>query len=172
MTGIWALLSLPACASPNANPLITVLAFSTGGLLGLIWLVQVLRVVLDADGRQRMTRRAAIAWSIYPATGLLLLFLLMTGLFFEVRVRLSETALERLAAEVTSGAEVKGTRWVGLVRIEGARMSGNAVLFSTESKFLAEYGLAYSRDGAPPALPGRPVVSHVFGRWYTFTYYS
>ncbi|HEX5136990.1 MAG TPA: hypothetical protein VFY93_08470 [Planctomycetota bacterium] len=168
LTGIWILLSLPVCASLSPHPVLGMIAFGIGGILGLAWAIQLQRVIADTDARRRMTRRAAVGWAIYPVAALLLALLLTTGVLVLLRVRLSETALERLAGEVASGAEVKD-RWAGLMWIESASGSGNAVLLSTGMTFLYEYGLVYSLDGKPPALRHHH-TRHLHGRWYTYSY--
>jgi hypothetical protein len=171
LTGIWALLALPVCASLAPDLLLGMLAFFVGGLLGLAWVIQVLRVISDRDARRRMTGRAALGWAAYPATALLLYVLLTTGVLVHLRVRLSEPALQRLAEEVAAGAKVDD-RWVGLMWIEGAWVSGNAVLLSVGASFMETTGLAYSLDGLPAAPEGHPLTHHLHGRWYTFYYWD
>jgi len=170
MTAIWALMALAMGASlpPDLGLVLAVLAF--GALLGLIWTVQMLRVLHDREARNRLTLRAAAAWAVCPATGLLLTALVWTGWPIVLRVKLSEPALVRLAEEVKGGrSAVAGRFGTGLVPVYEAHVEGNCVVLSTGVAFLDDYGLAYSRDGRHPA-PGdaRYRFHHLFGPWYTF----
>jgi hypothetical protein len=140
-----------------------------GGVLGLIWSAQLLRVLIDTEARGRLTRRAAVAWAAYPTVGLVLLALFWSQWPFALRVKLSEPAVVRLASEVEDGrTRVGGPVGAGLVSVEWAEVRGNCVVLFTGAVFMTDCGLAYSRDGKPPALGHPWAFRHLFGRWYTF----
>jgi hypothetical protein len=168
-TAAWALMAAPMSASLSPPFMLMLVAAFFGGALGLIWSVQLLRVLLDREARSRLTRRASVAWAAYPTIGLLLVALFLSQWPFALRVKLSEPALLRLAGEVEDGRTRVGVPCrAGLVSVDSADVRENCVLLFTGAVFLTECGLAYSRDGKPPALGHPWVFRHLFGRWYTF----
>ncbi len=170
MTAAWAIMALWMSASLSPDLMLGLAVLGIGGLLGLIWTFQVLRVVLDREARGRLTPRAIVAWAICPATGLLLVALVGTQWPVALRVKLSEPALLRLVEDVEARrATVPGTFGVGRVSVEEATVAGNCVILYTGSGFFIDYGLAFSRDGNPPAPEYMRSFRHLFGRWYTYS---
>ncbi len=167
LTGLWAALAAVMSASLAGFTLpLVVLAF--GGMLGLVWCFYVVRVLPDREARGRLTWKAAAAWAVCPLTGLLFAALSFTSWPYELRVRISEPALLRLVEDLDRGrVDPCDPGRAGLIFVDYATAEEDCVVFTTESAFLTEYGLVYSRDGRIPNPQHLPLW-HLYGRWYTF----
>jgi hypothetical protein len=145
---------------------LVVLAF--GGFLGVVWTVQLLRVLLSREARGRLTRRASLHWGVCPATGLLFGALSLTPWPYALSVKLGEPALLRIVEDLEQGrANARDPGRAGLIFVDDAQVREDCVLLYTGWGYLTLHGLAYSRDGAPPEPPFAR-VRHLYGRWYTF----
>ena len=149
--------------------------FLFGLLLGLGWCGN----LIVEWGLVRLDWRSAVAWSVCPATLLLLgFFIYFSPWPLVLRVKLSESALLRVVEEVRAGR----TRFDPPVRavlfsIDSARIRNGTVLLDTnESWPLESAGIAYvgddprwldfGEDGSPPP----PFCGSLFGRWSWFRY--
>jgi hypothetical protein len=86
------------------------------------------------------------------------------------RVKLSEPALLRLVEDIERGRAVQGSPGrAGLIFVDHATAEEDCVVLTTESGYLTECGLVFSRTGTIPKPPARH-LRHLYGRWYTFAY--
>lgn len=169
LTAIWAVLAAVMSASiAGAGLMLPLAVVLFGGTLGIAWCFALARAVLDREARGRLTRRAMGAWAVCPLTGLLFVALSFTQWPYELRVRISEPALLRLVEDLDSGrVDASDPGRAGLIFVDYATAEEDCVVFTTESVFLTEYGLVYSRDGRIPNPQHLPLW-HLYGRWYTF----
>jgi hypothetical protein len=172
LTGIWACLAAVMSTQLAPDLLLGTAVLAFGGMLGLIWSVMAARVLLNRDARRRLTGRAIASWAVCPATGLMFAALCASGLPAACRVKLSEPALDRLAAGLEAlRTRVDRTTRAGLMFVDEAVVEERCILLRTDSGgFFTQYGLARSRDGSWPASDhyGMTTFRHLFGRWYTF----
>lgn len=174
LTALWALAVVLLGAFGQDFLLVTVGGFF-GAILGLAWLVQVARVLLDREARGRLTGGAILAWMVFPATVFVVAALLLSSWPLVLRVKASESALLRLVAEVEAGrTSFAPPVRAGLFLIDGGRIEGGSVLLEwTEGWPMASEGLAYFTAGnlSRPfegSFPGPVGLKHVVGRWWTF----
>ncbi len=171
LTALWAIPAALMSASVSPHFGLVVAVVFSGGLLGLIWCIQLARVLLDPEARRRLAWRAIGAWAFCPATGLLLTALYFTQWPLVLRVKLSEPALLRLVTDIEADrVQVDRPIRAGLMSMHRAAVEEHYVLLYTDHGFIfTEYGLAYSRDGNRPTSSYWGLTfRHLFGRWYIF----
>jgi hypothetical protein len=170
LTVAWAIPAAVMSASFSPHPGLVFAVLALGGIMGLAWSFQALRVLLDREALGRLTPRAVAGWAAYPVTGLLLLGLSWSQWPLALRVRLSEPDLRRLAEGVEDGwVQVDRRVGAGLVLVEHAEARADCVMLCTgHGLFLTDIGIAYSRDGDGPSPVGQCRFRHLFGRWHTY----
>jgi hypothetical protein len=168
-TGVWAVLATLMLASLGRF-LLSGIVVLFGVMLGVAWFFAFARVLVDREARGRLTWKEAGHWAVCPATGLFFVALSFTTWPYMLRVTLSEPALLRLVEDLDQGrANPFDPGRAGLIFVDHAEALEDCVVLTTETGFLTEYGLVYSRDDSPPDASPR-WIWHLYGRWYAFAY--
>jgi hypothetical protein len=146
-------------------PALMVLGYGGFGILGISCSGLALRVWMNRRGTGR---RSVVALLVQPALIAACFAFVGTGAAFEVRFRLSRSALDRFAVEAQhADSGVHALRWVGLFWLRELEvLEGGVVrMITSECHGVDHCGLAYSR-GAPPPRVGEDIYRPLGGGWY------
>ncbi|GAA3443763.1 hypothetical protein [Planomonospora venezuelensis] len=140
-----------------------------GLLLTVVWLPRFVVGLIREDGRPGL-RRHWVRWAAAPVMAAAVIGLVAFDVPWTVRFAASEASLERVAKDVSAGAEPEGgTRWIGLVQVSSVTRADGGVAFRlADAGFLDSHGLVWSPEGAPQEN-APSTYEHLDGPWYEWT---
>lgn len=155
-----AAVTLWAASAPGYYVLPLAGATLLAALLGVVMLVRFnLR-------RRPPTREAKRAWLACVVLGIVMAFVSAGAMPLELRFRLSEGAMVRLARDVLDGRRnPAGVEWVGLWKVKDVERIPGGVRFLVDGAGLFDqHGFLYVTNGLPP-----PDARYYGSGWYTWS---
>jgi hypothetical protein len=172
----WLALSLILDSDPSGSGWATVLWFSYSFGLAVLWCAVLLpaadRIWRESAG-SRLRRIAAILLPL-PAAGVALIVLTNMYVHYEVRLKLSEPALNEHIDDFNAGRITPPDQLVGLFSVESTYRAGDCVMLRLDGGRFNETGLAHCEGGRPPEWAGggrgiRPLLlDHLYGNWWRY----
>jgi hypothetical protein len=163
-----------ACSDAGISFPAEMIAFFGGLLWSAVWFIRFIywRAGIRSGSECVMPfRRASFYWGIEPATLVLAVFLVGSGLLSSVRFRLSESAFQTYIEDVRAGRVAASGRLspshrIGLYTITETELLPNGIVrFITSLDGIDDAGFAYSSTSEPLRI-GEDSYKHITGPWW------
>ena len=157
-----AALTLWAFSAPGGYLIAAAGAVICAAMFAIVLLVRL--TVLSS--RKPLTTATRRMWIGSVLAGIVVAFVAAGGMALEVRFRLSEDEMTRVARAVIQGErDPEAIERIGLWNVRGAKRLPGGMLFLVEGAGLFDsHGFLYSTDGLPP-----PGARYYGGGWYLVT---
>ena len=174
LLAVWCVFIFVAFCDAGSELLVVLPIFYGGLLWGIVWVVRLIRFLMKQRSglAPEMPRgRALFYWGIEPATFVFTVALGLSGIFWQIRFRLSASAFDAYAAEVIAGRVAlqrrdSDKRWVGLFRVKETELLEDGVVrLITAADGFDDAGFARSPN-SPPPIVGEDSYTHIVGPWY------